>query len=507
MGRRSGRRYDDTPKLNKKKVLATILTIIVIIMIGISLKNLILGENKTKDVSALLTYIAIYDNEKWGVIDNKGNEIIKAAYEEMVIVPDENEDLFICTYDVDYHNESYKTKVLNAEGEKILTDFEMVQAIENTNGQDVWYEENILKYRENGKYGLIDFEGKDVVEATYDNIYALEGVEKCLILEKDGKKGLINSKIGEIVIPVEYADVLGISESGEDGFIVKNQEGKYGVIGLDKSTILETKYDEIKRVTKNNYFAVVEAEKLEIVDKKGKVILDSGFDQVIDMQTDRFVVIKAGKYAVISDEGTEVIKANYEDIKYAFSNYYIAKKDGKYGIIDITENTVVGFDYENISYIASADFFKCEKENFTTDIYNRNLVKVLENVIVSELNTEIGYLRVRSGSDYKYYNFKFEEKTNKEVLATNTLFLVKENGKYGYDNKDGERIVDCIYDDAKEQNKFGYCAVNKNGKWGALKSDGTVVVEPVRDLNNYLYIDFISEWHRHNDLTFNAYTK
>ena len=383
----------------------------------------------------------------------------------------------------------------------------MVQAIENTNGQDVWYEENILKYRENGKYGLIDFEGKDVVEATYDNIYALEGVEKCLILEKDGKKGLINSKIGEIVIPVEYADVLGISESGEDGFIVKNQEGKYGVIGLDKSTILETKYDEIKRVTKNNYFAVVEAEKLEIVDKKGKVILDSGFDQVIDMQTDRFVVIKAGKYAVISDEGTEVIKANYEDIKYAFSNYYIAKKDGKYGIIDITENTVVGFDYENISYIASADFFKCEKENFTTDIYNRNLVKVLENVIVSELNTEIGYLRVRSGSDYKYYNFKFEEKTNKEVLATNTLFLVKENGKYGYDNKDGERIVDCIYDDAKEQNKFGYCAVNKNGKWGALKSDGTVVVEPVRDLNNYLYIDFISEWHRHNDLTFNAYTK
>lgn len=507
MGRRSGRRYDDTPKLNKKKVLATILTIIVIIMIGISLKNLILGENKTKDVSALLTYVAIYDNEKWGVIDNKGNEIIKASYEEMVIVPDENEDLFICTYDVDYNNESYKTKVLNAEGEKILSDFEMVQAIENTNGQDVWYEENVLKFNENGKYGLIDFEGKEIVEPIYDNIYALEGVEKCLILEKDGKKGLINSKIGEIVIPVEYVEIMSISESSEDGFIVKNQDEKFGVIGLDKSTILETKYDEVKRVTKNNFYAVVESEKLEIVDKKGKVVLDSGFDQVVDMQTDRFVVVKSGKYAVISEEGTEVIKANYDDIKYAFSNYYIAKKDGKYGILDITENTVVGFDYENISYIDSADFFKCEKEDFTTDIYNRNLVKVLENVIVSELNTDVGYLRVRSGNDYKYYNFKFEEKTNKEILATNTLFLVKENGKYGYDNKDGERIVDCIYDDAKEQNKFGYCAVNKDGKWGALKSDGTVVVEPVRDLDNYLYIDFISEWHRHSDLTFNAYTK
>ena len=98
-------------------------------------------------------------------------------------------------------------------------------------------------------------------------------------------------------------------------------------------------------------------------------------------------------------------------------------------------------------------------------------------------------------------------KTNKEVLASNTLFLIKENGKYGYENKEGERIVDCIYDDAKEQNKFGYCAVNKDGKWGALKSDGTVVVEPTRDLSSYLYIDFISDWHRHSDIKLNAYTK
>ena len=507
MSRRSGRRYDETPKLNKKKVLATILTIIVVIMIGMSLKNLIMGENKTKDVNSLLTYIAIFEDEKWGVIDNKGNEVIKTSYEEMIVVPDENKDIFICTYDVDYNNETYKTKVLNKNGERILNDFEMVQPIENTDGQDVWYEDDVLKYKENGKYGLINFEGTEILEPVYDNIYAVEGVEKCLILEKDGKKGLINSKIGEIIVEPEYAEILSITNSCEDGFIVKKEDGKYGIIGLDKSVILEEKYDEIKRVKRNNFYAVVEEGKLEIVDNKGKVILDSGFEQVIDMLTDKFIVIKSGKYAVISDNGTEIIKANYEDLKYAFSNYFIAKKDGKYGIVDITENTVIDFNYEKISYIDSANFFKCEREDYTTDIYDRDLVKVLGKVIVSELNTEVGYLRVRSDSEYKYYNFKFEEKTNKEVLASNTLFLVKENGKYGYENKEGERVVDCIYDDAKEQNRFGYCAVNKDGKWGALKSDGTVVVEPVRDLDNYLYIDFISEWHRHSDLTFNAYTK
>lgn len=507
MSRRSGRRYDDTPKLNKKKVLATILTIIVIIMIGISLKNLIVGENKTKDVSTLLTYIPVYSDEMWGVIDNKGNDIIKPAFEEMIIVPDENKDLFICIYDVDYNNETYKTKVLNSKAEKILTDYEMVEALENTDGKTVWYEENVLKYVENGKYGLIDFEGKEIAEPIYDNIYALQGIEKSLVLEKDGKKGVINSKTKEIVVPVEYQEVQSASDLLEDGYVVKNQDGKYGLIGLDKSKILEEKYTEIKKISKNNFYAVVEEEKLEIINKKGEVVLDKGFDQVVDMQTERFLVVKDGKYGVISTEGIKVIGFDYEDMKYAFSNYYIAKKDGKYGIIDITENVVLDFNYEKISYIESADFIQCENADFTTDIFDRNIVKVLEKVIVSDLNVENGYIRVRQGNEYKYYNFKFEEKTNKEALATNTLFLVKENGKYGYENKNGDRIVDCIYDDAKEQNKFGYCAVNKDGKWGALKSDGTVVVEPTRDLSSYLIIDFISEWHRHGDIKLNAYTK
>ena len=47
----------------------------------------------------------------------------------------------------------------------------------------------------------------------------------------------------------------------------------------------------------------------------------------------------------------------------------------------------------------------------------------------------------------------------------------------------------------------------KDGLWGALKSDGTVVVKPSNKLDNYLYIDFIADWHRYNDLTLNIYTK
>ena len=505
--RLSGRRYNTEPKLNLKKVFATIIAIIVIIMIVVSLKKIFTNTNNTKDTSTLVTYIPIFEDDKWGVINSKGVKIISNVYDEMIIIPNKNKDIFICNYDVNYNDETYKTKVLNENSEEILTEYENISAIENTDGQKVWYEDNLLKYQKNGKYGLIDFEGKIIIEPEYDNIYALEGIEKSIIIEKDGKKGLVNTSLGEIIIPVQYLDISSLTDTYDNGYIVKNENNKLGIISADKKKILEEKYDDIKHITGNDYYVVVDNGITEVIDYTGQVILDKGFDSIEGIDLNNFIIIKNSNYGVINKDGETLIDANYSNIKYAFSNYYIVQKDSKYGIIDVQNNILVDNKYENITYIKEADLFEAEREDYKTDIIDRNFNVILENVIVSELNIENGYMRIRENEDYIYYNFKLEEKTNKEVLATNTLFLVKENGKYGFENKDGNKIVDCIYDDATEQNEFGYCAIKKDGLWGAIKSDGTIIVKPSLNLDDYIYIDFISEWHRINDISINAYIK
>lgn len=508
MSRSRGRRYDDDSRqLNMKKVIATIIVIIGIIMIVLSIKNLLSGDEKNKDVSTLTSYISVVENDKWGVIDNKGNIIIDLIYDEMIAIPNETQDIFVCTYNVDYSNETFDTKVINKNNEEILKEYDNITAIENTDGTNIWYEDNVLKFEKAGKYGLIDFEGEIIVEADYDKIYALSGIKDTLIVEKDGKKGLINNKTSEIIIDPLYKEIKAISAKHEDGYIVKNESNKFGLIANDKTKILAEKYDDIKNVTGNGYYVVVENGVAEIIDKTGRIILDEGFDSVEGIQLDNFIIIKDSKYGVIDKQGNTIIDPEYESIKFGTVESFVAQKDGKMGIIKKDGTVMIDFNYERISYIETADFFQAEKDNLKTDIIDRNFSKVLEDVIISEFNSEIGYLRIRSGEEYKYYNFKFEEKTNKEILSTNTLFLVKENGKYGYENKNGERVVDCIYDDAKEQNEFGYCAVKKDGKWGTLKSDGTVVVNPTRNLEEYLYIDFIAEWNRYNDLRLNVYTK
>lgn len=125
--------------------------------------------------------------------------------------------------------------------------------------------------------------------------------------------------------------------------------------------------------------------------------------------------------------------------------------------------------------------------------------------IVSEINETKGYIRVHNDSEYKYYNFRFEEQESKNVLGTNTIFLSKKNGKYGFVDKAGNVVVDYIYDDATEQNASGYAAVKKDGLWGAVDSKGKIVANTEYNLDNNTKIDFIGNWHICEDKNANYY--
>ncbi|MCR5186129.1 MAG: WG repeat-containing protein [Clostridia bacterium] len=508
MSNRRGRRIDDSPKLNKKKVFAVIITIAVIIMIIISLKRLLSGEVVTKKENAVVTsYFSVYDGSKWGVIDNNGDIVLNCEYDNMVIIPDKSQSIFVVIDGINFDTEKYTTRIINEKGDTIIQGYTDAMPLENSNNTETWYEENVLRFSNAGKYGLIDFRGNIVIDPLYDNIEVVPGIKKSLYIEKDGKKGLINSTTGEIIIEPQYSEIISCTDRHETGYIVKDDKNKYGLIMTDKNQILECKYDEIKRVASDNYYCAREGQKLEIINLLGQVVLDKNFDDVSELNADNFVIIKDGKYGVISTSGDTVIEAKYEDIKYTFQNNYIIKENGKYGIIDSSGAIKVPVSYMNISYIKEANFFEAEREDLKTDIIDAEFSVILPSIIVSELNIKNGYIRIREDQEYKYYNFKLEEVSNKDVLTSNTLYLIKKFGKYGYENKKGEVIVDCIYDDAREQNEYGYCAINKDGKWGCLKSDGSVVLDPSVDLNEYIYINFISVWHRFNDIKSEFYTK
>ena len=417
-----GRRYSGGKKLNMKKVFAVIIAFAVIIMFIVGIKKILKSDKDIKEKTVVQKYFAVYTNNKWGVIDSKGKTIIEPTYDETIIIPNETKAIFICTYDVNYENGTYKTKVLNDKKEEILSGFETVQALENYDeNNNLWYEADVLLVKKDGKYGLINYKGNELLKCEYNSITTVKGIKNSLITEKDGKLGLVDD-IGNIVIPNEYKSIKPLGNKYEEGFIVGNE--KYGVINWDKSVALETKYEEIKPIYGDGKFVVKQDGKWKIVDTSGKSYLEGKFDNVKSIDGENVVIQKNGKYGVTTIAGETKLETKYEDITYTYADNYIAKQNGKFGILNLSGETKLDFVYKTLIYRKDVDFYEGSKEEINSDLIDRDFNVKLTGII-TEINTETGYMKVRVNGEYKYYNFKFEEKTNIELLKGNTLFLSK----------------------------------------------------------------------------------
>lgn len=502
-----GKRYEE-PKLNLKKVFAVVIAIIVFIMFIFIIKG-ILTKDKEQGRIVSNDYFVSFQNNKWGVIDSKGEIIIDPSYSEMIIIPNSKNDVFLCTYDVNYQTGEYKTKALNSKNEEIFTNYTKIEAIPNNDeSNNLWYENNILKVEKDGKYGLIDLTGKELTAFEYEEITSIKGIKNALKVKKDGKYGVIDDQ-GKELVKTQYNEITNLGKDNKSGFIVQAENNKYGVVDYSENLILNTNYDEISNVYGNNFYVVKKGTKQILVKKGDEEVLTTGYDKIEEiLKTSEGEVIYTTNnlYGVMKITGEVIMEPVYEDLKEAKSGIFIAKSNGKYGIIDLEKNNKTEFKYTNINYNEKADIYITEDENYNNELLD-NTFNVRQTGILIDEDDEKGYIKLRQGEEYKYYNLKFEEKDLKDIYTSNTLYLSKKDGKYGFIDKNGKVIVDYIYDDATEQNPYGYAAIKKDGKWGSIDEKGKIIQDPIYDLEEYLKIDFIGRWHLGKDINMNYYSQ
>ena len=427
----------------------------------------------------------------------------------MIIVPNSKEDVFLCTYDVNYDDGTYKTKALNSKNEEIFVGNNQVEAIENLDeNQNLSYNKKVLKIQKNNKYGLINMEGVEILPCEYDEISSMKGLENTLLILKDGNYGVANEE-GKVIIPTNYKEIQNLGKEASQGFIVKNTEEKYGIVDIANNEVLPMEYDGISKIHQGDYYVVTKSQKQILVKKDKTEVLNGDYDEIISIlknPENGVIYKKDNKYGIMDLSGKTIINSTYDDLKEGKSGSIIAKKDDKYGIIDMQGNTKVEFKYNSIIFNEKGDLYIAEDENYNNEVLNSNYEVKLSGM-VTDLNDEKGYIEIKQDDGYKYYNFKFEEQKESDVFSSNTLFVSKKNGKYGFVDKDGNVIVDYIYDDVSKQNEFGFAGIKKDGKWGSVDRNGKIVQEPTYSLEDNLQIDFIGSWYLGKDLNMNYYRK
>lgn len=409
----------------KKKNIIFLIAIIIIIIICITgyLTTKRIKEDKKKYEIQTISeykYFVVRENNEYGVIDAKGNKLIETKYED-VKIPNPEKAIFIC-YEKD------NTKVLNENAEEIFTEYKNIEPLRFINiSSDLMYEKSVLRYEENEKYGIIDFNGKKITKPIYEEINTLQFKEGELLVKKEGKYGVININ-GVTLVKTDYdkieVDKFYKEECGykESGYIVsrKTEEGyRYGYISINGKIITDTNYNDLYRIT--------------------------------EIESDDIYIICAenGKYGLIKNE-KKIIENEYQELSYSQSNNnIIGQKGKKYGVISIIDGkTIVPFEYDQID-IAGEYIYATTNGNTKTFNSKGEQDTINENVAI--INVE--------DTNYKIY--------------IQTL-----NGKTTYNiYKDDVKITQKEYSYIQYLNDNYFIASNTNGKLGVISDDEKTIIE------------------------------
>lgn len=492
--------------LNIKKVLIFLILpfLLLITILGIkSLKNIFSTYKITRNNP--IRYYASFVNSNWGVIDSNGQNVIPNEYKEYIAIPNHNKDVFIITYDIKSKTE-FSTRAINKNGNNIIKKQNIIPIeYENT---EFKFDQHLLAFKENNLYGFIDYDGNIKSEAKYTSFTTFPGISNRVLIEEEGKKGVLNTELFETVVAPVYKSIEPLNNSENTPYIVIFDNLK-GLTTTKNKTILPAEYKEIIKTNSKKYFAAKKDSSISIFDENSKEIVKNFNDTPIDILDDLIIARNEnGKVGAKNFNGEIIIPFEFNNIVTAGLNTYITNKNNKYNISqffakakDISKQekdkiNILEKDYSFIEYIPEGNFFIAKEKELDNivSIYDHNFNLKL-NGIIEDINYKSSFLKIKNGKTYKYYLFNFEEKSEKEVYPENNLYLFEENGKLGFMNDKNNIIVPAIYDEAKIQNQYGYIAVSRNNKWGSLDYTGKVIVEPTLDFKDFTKIEFINNYY------------
>lgn len=521
-----------------KKIRWIIIGIVAVIIIAISIMaiiNEVQLHYKVEEISEY-KYFTLEQNQKYGVIDRNGNIVIEAEY-GAVQIPNPSKAIFVCVKEYNENTKEYETVVYNEKKEVLLSNYKNVQAISiYTNVNSTPYEKSVLTYKENGKYGLINLEGKQITKPVYDEISSINYKEGTFLVKQNELEGIINMK-GKVIIKCEYESVTSdnyYSENGnkkQAGFIVskKTEDGyRYGYANYRGTIILNPIYTQLERVTeianeKGVYFIAFKNGQAGLL-KNNKEILNYEYEDIqYNVLGSIFVTKRNGKYGAVNQEGTTVLYPEYDNVytggmylnalkdkdififdlngnkietnevsktKTENANYYITiDKNNKYKVVDSKDNIIIDKDYTYIEYLPG-DYFIVERDSKSGIIAsNGKSVIELKYDSISRIN-ETDILQMETNKNIALYNLNMKEIVSmdnaivKEVKDEKAYILLYSDTDFKYFDKKGNILT--------SQNLFennSLFAKNINGKWGFVDKDGNLKVqndyELVTDFNKY----------------------
>lgn len=514
----------------------TILVVLAVVTIA-GLSYYFITENGKKyEVEKVnqYNYFVLKSGDKTGVIDRTSNIIIDAKYDD-VKIPNPENPIFVCYQDG-------KTVILNEQKQEILTEYENIEPIQLKNiTSDLMYEKSVFKYQKDGKFGLVNFEGKKITNPIYESIEGLPYKEGELLIKKDGKFGVINIKGNELIkneydsISVDgyYSPDNGYKYAGyivsnttnegyrygylnykrklllkpeynqlsrfidinddENAYILASKNGRYGLL-KNEEQLITNEYQSIEYDESNNIFTIELSKKYGVSNLEGKIIVPAEYKQ-IDITGIYLYARNDQGVTVYNTDGTQAnIDTNIAILNTSNEKYRIRidNKDGtKYGVIGKNGEQIIEEQYNYIEYLYDNYFIASNRNSKLGIIDDKNNIKVeIENDSLQKIDgTDVVEATIANGNIKRLYSkdmTKICEMSNANIENKNEYIKISNGEEIKYFDKQGKELKNTeVY---PNNTLF---AKKIDNKWGFTDKNGNIVVEEkydkVTEFNNYGY--------------------
>lgn len=230
------------------------------------------------------------------------------------------------------------------------------------------FDDGVVDIEKNGKFGLLNEDGKEILPCVYDDVYAKVG---CICAQKDGKYAIFDrqgKQLTSFMFSSCYAysrNILGVSYYDKEKYkeeywsaTANNLTGKLKIMYFDKDN--------------PEYFMVKNDKNFEVYDSNGNLAFYS--ETPIRKVYDDFAVIQQNggeypKYGVINRFGITVLPCEYYEINtgwlenklFEYGIFHV-NKEGKSFYVDCVNISKLFREYDYLNDQASDALKKDDKE-------------------------------------------------------------------------------------------------------------------------------------------------
>ena len=330
----------------------------------------------------------------------------------------------------------------------------------------------------------------------FQNINAVslfEG-EEYAVFEQNQLKGLADKK-GHVVIPPEYEE-LGWT-TGEiyllENVIGFKKNGLWGLVNLKNERVTEPLYTSLTRF---NESLIVASKKLPynssivygVINARGKA--EIAFNYLgLKVNDSHLVAMKFENnhyvHGVLNAHGDVIIGMDCDEVEPLTPTLYLATKDNRKAIYDAKGNNLTGFSLDSLVWFTN-DYFQIFNGGKKGLISSDGVKLILPQY--KELIIENGKIHACKFSEWQ----SFDEKNN--VLASFSYDEIEPRGEGIYRVRIGEaeglvNSKDSLiapFSNAEILEHFGpWITIRKNGKYGVLRTDGSVFLPAEFDSIKY----------------------